>query len=259
MSVKKKLLNLGCGNNFRKEWINIDFTSRSEYVTAHNLLMGIPFNDNEFDVVYHSHLLEHFPKNKALGFINECYRVLKPGGIIRIAVPDLERIVKLYLENLKKALKGDKKAHLNYNWIMLELFDQIVRNRPGGEMLEYFKQENIANLDFVYERFGSEARSILRNIKNSQSNKSQKNNLINEENIDESFYTKIGRFRMGGEIHQWMYDRFSLREILKQSNFKKIEIKTAFTSNIKNWIDYELDIIDGEIRKPDSLFMEGKK
>ena len=65
-----------------------------------------PFQTKLLTSVYHSHLLEHLPREAALPFSQECYRVLKRGGIIRVAVPDLERIARLYLQTLDKALTG---------------------------------------------------------------------------------------------------------------------------------------------------------
>jgi predicted SAM-dependent methyltransferase len=51
-----KLLNLGCGKRFHKDWVNLDFVSNNPSVSAHNLLNGIPFENDAFDVVYHSHV-----------------------------------------------------------------------------------------------------------------------------------------------------------------------------------------------------------
>jgi hypothetical protein len=84
--------------------------------------------------------------------------VLKPGGIIRIAVPDLEVIIRLYLEKLENGNEAD------YDWMMLELYDQEVRNRSGGEMLNYFKQDEIPNLDFVLSRIGFEGLGMIKSI-----------------------------------------------------------------------------------------------
>lgn len=252
--MNKKMLNLGCGNHFHNDWTNIDFVSYDKNVIAHNLLKGIPSNDEEFDVIYHSHVLEHFPKNRAQYFINECHRALKSGGIIRIAVPDLETIAKLYLKNLENAYEGSSGAQDNYEWIMLEMYDQVVRTKSGGAMLDFLKQENINNWDFVEKRLGDEANSIRKLCQNQINTDIRKKSRTKEEELLES-----AKFRQGGEIHQWMYDRYSLKRLLSIAGFTNIEIKSAFDSNIPNWKAYNLDIKDGKVRKPDSLFMEAVK
>jgi predicted SAM-dependent methyltransferase len=291
-----KLLNLGCGTKYHKNWINIDFVSTGEGVIAHNLTKGIPFEDECFDVVYHSHVLEHFSKKDGAVFIKECYRVLKPKGIIRIAVPDLENIIKHYLEQLNKALAGDEKAKYNYDWMMLELYDQTVRNYSGGAMAEYLYQENLPNEDFIYNRVGNEARNIRENYLDfnykvnpeKKSDKEEKSGsakkkisfrsylankiksaLFSKElerirNKEKKYnqiteYQRIGAFRLGGEVHQWMYDRYSLATLLKDTGFSEPEVKTAFKSSIPQWESYELESKDGLVFKPDSLFMEAVK
>src|SRR6185437_7104009 len=72
-----RALNLGCGGRFQPDWENLDFAPASAAVRAHDLQKGIPFPDGTFDVVYHSHVLEHFPKQFAPSFLRECHRVLK--------------------------------------------------------------------------------------------------------------------------------------------------------------------------------------
>jgi predicted SAM-dependent methyltransferase len=152
-----KLLNLGCGQHYHPDWHNLDFVSTGPGVVAHNLLEGIPFEDAAFDIVYHSHVLEHFSKKDGQKFINECYRVLKPGGIIRIAVPDLEQLTKEYLGNLEKALQENSPLNAaNYDWSVIELLDQMVRDRSGGEMAAYWSQDQIINEDQVANRMGWE-------------------------------------------------------------------------------------------------------
>jgi hypothetical protein len=69
----------------------------------------------------------------------------------------------------------------------------------------------------------------------------------------------IGNFRLGGEIHQWMYDRYSLSELLSSLGAHQVKVRDAYTSFIENWHDYELDVIQSKVRKPDSLFIEGIK
>lgn len=276
------LLNLGCGSTFHKDWINIDFVSYSDDVQAHNLLEGIPFGAQSMDVVYHSHVLEHFSKLDGYQFIKDCYRVLKPQGIIRIAVPNLESIAKEYLKHLDMAASGQLEAKHNYNWIVLELLDQMIRNESGGDMKAYLYQETIPNEAYVFERFGMEAKKIRTVFLNKQQKppdfKRKPESLLKKikqysrkiwktiGNRSQNKLTKrerkaqqVGQFRLGGEIHQWMYDRYSLSELLKSVGFTDIKICSANESRIENWESYQLDVVKGEIRKPDSLFIEAKK
>lgn len=277
---KRRLLNLGCGARYHHEWVNMDFYSHSKDVIAHNLLKGIPFPDNEFDAVYHSHLLEHFPKNRAEPFTRECLRVLRPGGIIRIAVPDLEGLAKLYLEQLDKALHGDNVAEHKYDWILLELYDQTVRNHSGGEMAEYLKQQYVPNEEFILERCGNVARQIrtafLEGKSSSHAGVGQSRAIT--ETIASFLHAfswrgllariclgkeydslLVGRFRLSGEVHQWMYDRYSLARLLVKCGFARPQVKTAFESDIARWKVYGLDVKDGVVHAPKSLFMEAVK
>ena len=132
-----KKLNLGCGYHYTQGWTNLDFKSAGPDVIAWDLRKGIPFPDNNFDVVYHSHLLEHLAKNEAEKFMYDCFRVLSPGGILRVVVPDLECITRWYLHALELCLQGSKEWVPNYQWIMLEMYDQAVRNKSGGDMKKH--------------------------------------------------------------------------------------------------------------------------
>ena len=285
-----ELLNLGCGSRFNESWTNIDFISNSEKVIAYNLLNGIPFKKESFDVVYHSHVLEHFTKTDGEKLLGECYRVLKKNGIIRIAVPDLEKISREYLYWLELSVKGDKEAEQNYEWIKLEMYDQVVRTQGGGDMGKYLLQEKIPNENYVFERLGEEARNIRRvhlnpkkeittpEIKKEKTQSPSLKNRIKifikplKEIVKKRLFSyeygyiknymkeaELGRFRLSGEVHQWMYDRYSLAKTLEGLNFIDAEVKDAFTSNVANWNSYELESKNGVIYKPDSLFMEAKK
>jgi predicted SAM-dependent methyltransferase len=274
-----KGLNLGCGTRFHPEWTNLDATYVGPHVRIHDVSRGLPFEDETFDTVYHSHLLEHLPKTAAAPFIQECYRVLKRGGIIRVAIPDLERIATLYLEALKKAIMGQPHAKHDYTWAMLELYDQAVRDKPGGTMLEYLKQEPIPNQELVYERLGEEARQIVARLSRKDT-QNQSDPLRRRWRYRAHFLRDriraalvrgllgqcdhaalmVGRFRLSGEIHHWMYDRYSLSLLLEQSGFKTPGERTAFDSSIENWAQYHLDgDQNGTIYKPDSLYIEANK
>ena len=79
----------------------------SAEVMRHDLRAALPFKNDEFDGVYHSHVLEHLPRADGERFLRECWRVLLPGGTIRVVVPDLETLARLYLKHLEGAVEGD--------------------------------------------------------------------------------------------------------------------------------------------------------
>lgn len=263
-------LNLGCGYRFNPQWTNVDFVSTGEDVIAHDLTKGIPFEDNTFDLVYHSHVVEHFPKILAESFIKECCRVLKPQGILRVIVPDLEQIARLYLKALEKADASEQWA-ANYDWISLELLDQLVRNNRGGEMAVYLSQDKIPNKDFITERFGLEAQKFWqpqppsdRQSKNLSKQIRKIGGTLQQlmpQPLRKLYKTiQIGYYRQSGEVHQWMYDRYSLSVLLEKCGLEQIVLRTATESYLDHWSSFNLDTeSDGSIYKPDSLFMEAIK
>jgi predicted SAM-dependent methyltransferase len=279
-----KYLNLGCGTHFNPQWVNIDFVKTADGVIAHNLLNGIPFDDNMFDVVYHSHVLEHFSKNEAIQFIEECYRVLKPGGIIRIALPDLEQIIANYLRllNAGKTDIDNEAIRADYEWIMTEMYDQTVRNNNGGHMLKYLTKEILINEEFIFSRIGHEGRMIRKGFVDARNNHQEPVKISAIEKIWgkikrnaapknyrkiilKTFFKKeyqlmqLTQFRQSGEIHQWMYDIYSAGNLLRDAGFKNITQMDFDKSSIPDWRSFELDEIDKVVRKPDSLFVEAFK
>ncbi len=272
MTLESKLpyLNLGCGYHYHNDWTNLDFISTGNNVIAHNLLSGIPFKNEVFEVVYHSHVLEHFLKPDAERFISECFRVLKKDGILRIAIPDLEQIARNYIKYLEESLNHVLGASEKYNWTVLEMLDQTVRTVGGGGMAEYIKDESKYNDAFLLERNGKETSDLIKNLRNKNQNSSYtKPSYTLKERIKSKLTRmllgkdmealRLGKFRLSGEIHQWMYDRFSLKVLLEQKGFKEVKVVQADESEIPEWNNFQLDITDGKIRKPDSLFMEAVK
>lgn len=79
-------LNLGCGTNKLDGWQNFD--------AEIDIARPLPFADASADRIFAEHVVEHVDYRQALAFFAECRRVLKPGGVIRIAVPSLENIWK---------------------------------------------------------------------------------------------------------------------------------------------------------------------
>lgn len=273
---------MGCGSTYDHKWTNVDLYKSGKDVIQADLTKRLPFRNNYFDVVYCSHLLEHFTYEEGQRLINEIHRVLKKGGIARIVVPDLERIAKVYLQKLNDSVEGKKGAIDDYNWILLELFDQVGRNKSGGEMLLYILNPKMPNRKFILSRVGKEAENILQTSNANSIDKIKQIiqvvrnrgikwlvtyvhelilgvlvRIFGGKRIYRSY--KEGIFRSSGEIHKHMYDRYSLAQILKEAGFENIKKTGARESIISNFNDYQLDVIGSKTRKPDSLFMEAVK
>jgi cephalosporin hydroxylase/predicted SAM-dependent methyltransferase len=246
------LLNLGCGRTIHPDWLNIDMAPSNPAVIGHNLLEPLPLDDQTCSAVYCSHVLEHLPKKMAPAFVAECFRVLVPGGILRIVVPDLETIARLYLQNLDAACAGDLEAAKRHEWMIIELVDQLARHRSGGEMLDYFRRQPMPAGDFVVERMGKMAEN------SAAAARAAPKGVVREEPALTA--ESVGKFRMRGEVHQWMYDRLSLSQLLQEAGFEGFAQCTATGSQIPSWSSYHLDSDEsGRVRKPDSLFVEAWK
>ncbi len=279
---KKNYLNLGCGKRFHKAWTNLDMVSFDpRHVQEANILKGIPYPDNSFDLVYHSHLFEHLPTEQAEHFLRECHRVLRPGGVIRIVLPDFEELTRLYLQLLEENLQNPSPESIaNYQWVAIEMYDQAVRQVSGGEMLKYLAQDPLPNEDFVVQRIGSIATDFRKKLKNPEKlsfgQKLQKfwklSPRIKFRMLMDRWVLlflfgqarrnyKAGMLKLSGEVHNWFYDRFSLGLLLQKTGFHHIQQQSAFKSYIPEWNDYQLDglIENGEVFKRGSLFMEAKK
>ena len=89
-----KIFNLISSSQLR----NIEFNRKKNIVFA-DATKKFNFENNSVDVIYTSHMLEHLSKKSANHFIKECNRVLKKGGILRVVVPDIKKIVDDYLLN----------------------------------------------------------------------------------------------------------------------------------------------------------------
>ena len=274
------LLNLGCGHRLHPAWINVDYVATEAGVMAYDLMHGIPFSDESVDVVYHSHFLEHLSRAAAETFVHECFRVLRPQGLLRVVVPDLENVVRAYLAALEKVSDGSQAWSANYDWLLLEMLDQFVRETQGGEMQIWLVQAHLPNKEFVMQRCGTEVAALIERGRSGQQTPQSRTittewrkllrfsryphylrEILLRLALGKEYHAlQIGRFRKSGETHQWMYDRFSLERLLRRCGFEQIQQKTPTESDIPNWATFHLDVEpDGAAYKPNSLYMEAMK
>src|SRR5260370_30498646 len=88
-------LHLGCGKVKIEGWINLD----SDYLGASSDIVwdvrnGIPMENSSCLVIYSEHLLEHLAPEEGVFLLRECHRVLQPSGVVRIAMPSLDVLIK---------------------------------------------------------------------------------------------------------------------------------------------------------------------
>ena len=151
-------LNLGCGHNGPESWVNIDRSPmmflrrwprirnllvRSGVLTEDHLPLWpaniqrrdltrpLPFADCVANAVYSSHMLEHMFLDDARTFVRECHRVMAPGGILRLALPDGEQWARELIDSGNDA---GGEAGLMYN-VMLRAHPEA---KPRGKSLVTF-------------------------------------------------------------------------------------------------------------------------
>ena len=104
-------LNLGCGSCVVPAWTNVDYALGArlakvpafrkvnerlglfhmrwdERIHIHDLRTRFPWRDGSAEAAYSSHTLEHLSRDEGRHFIKECHRVLAPGGVLRVIVPE---------------------------------------------------------------------------------------------------------------------------------------------------------------------------
>jgi SAM-dependent methyltransferase len=273
------LLNLGCGTHRHPAWRNLDLLPGASDVEQHDLRRPLPFQDASFDAVYHSHVLEHLTPDDGERLLQECVRVLRPGGILRIVVPDLEAIARAYIAAVDRLRAGDQGASADREWLCHELFDQMVRSRPGGRMGNAMRNPDLPNASFVRSRMGVEVEAAhgaatyaqpiplwrrlaerspgawMRAIRYRAATLMVR--LLAGEEGSAAF--REGLFRASGEVHRWMYDEVSLGLLLRRSGLQSVTFCGADESGIPGFATFGLDVVAGSVRKPDSLYCEGVK
>jgi SAM-dependent methyltransferase len=273
-TARPRLLNFGCGSSLHPDWVNVDVQPGVPGVIAHDLRRPLPFPAASFDAAYGSHVLEHLEPDAAARLIGECRRVLRPGGVVRLVVPDLEAIARLYLENLEAATRGDAEAAFRYDWALLELYDQVARAAAGGRMAALLSQalpEGRAR--FIESRVGAEllrprgehrparrgawarARRVLRRLRERAAEAAALVAL----GRDGAAALREGLFRRSGEVHLWMYDRYSLGRALERAGFVEVRARAADESRIPDFARFGLETEERRPRKPDSLYVEAIK
>ena len=265
-----KLVNFGCGQLIRSDWVNLDIDPRDPSVLPADFRHPLPFDSGTVDAIYHSHVLEHLDRDDAKTFLKENARVLKPGGVLRVVVPDLEVVVTHYLDALKGIERGEPEAANLAEWARLDLLDQMVRRTWGGKMIEFLKSIDFDNNQRLSQRLTLEMKANLKLIRTPTATRKRLTlskirkglawvavHLLAGREAAQAF--REGLFLNSGELHRWMWDRDSLKRAIEEAGLVDIQIRGARDSAIAGFASYELDTVGDAVRRPGSLFVEGRK
>jgi len=119
-------LHLGCGKLKLKTFINIDISSDTSDLKLDFTNLSI-FNSSNIEEIYISHALEHFKRREIIPLILEWNRILKIDGVLRISVPDFEKVVQMYSKNrdiseLIGFLSGGQKDEYDFHYINFDIY-----------------------------------------------------------------------------------------------------------------------------------------
>lgn len=92
-------LHLGCGKRCIPNFIHVDIADFPHVNHRHDIKDLPMFPNDSVDLIYCSHALQYFDQFEAFDALREWRRVLKHGGVLRLAVPDFEKIVWVYLKD----------------------------------------------------------------------------------------------------------------------------------------------------------------
>jgi len=91
------LVNIGCGERGKPGWENVDLFHSPGVNCLYDCRKGLPFADGTVRGIFTEHFFEHLDYTEEVPvFLWECRRVLQPGGVIRIIVPDAEKYMRAY-------------------------------------------------------------------------------------------------------------------------------------------------------------------
>ena len=266
------------------EWNNIKFATlkypdKPPFLLHLDVRGPIPYADNTFNVVYCNHVIEHLTPDEGLYHVQELYRVTEPGGICRMVVPDLELSANEYIECLNNVASNRTEDNIRrYKWAVADLIDQMVRPNSGGEMWKLLASGDVdweqikrCNGDVFEEiRTGAYFKKLEEKAATDSAPHTVKrisNDLTTK--IKNKFYRYL-KTRFGvspkpyveqlNERTMWMYDRYSLPELIKKGGFGGVHLVSYKTSDIHDWQKYDFDRADlGDHPLEPSVYAEGVK
>lgn len=118
----KVLIHLGCGPISDPRWINVDLLYLPHIHHIQDITKLGNFPDDTADLIYACHVFEHVSHRSLQDVLAEWRRVLKPGGVLRLSVPDFDDMLKIYnseggsIKSVVKPLMGGQDYAYNFHY-----------------------------------------------------------------------------------------------------------------------------------------------
>jgi predicted SAM-dependent methyltransferase len=128
----EKKLHIGCGANVLPGWFNTDFNDINENVAFLDAGDKFPLAKESFDYVFSEHLFEHLDVSQQINMLKESWRILKPGGLMRIAMPSLEFLFDLY----STPTKPENRDYVNW-YVKNSPYLSLVNEKVADESYHY--------------------------------------------------------------------------------------------------------------------------
>jgi predicted SAM-dependent methyltransferase len=92
---ERRYLRIGSGRHTGRDWLSTDLIPVSPRVVYMDATEPFPLPSRSFEAVHCEHVIEHITYDAGLTMLRECHRILRPGGVLRIATPDLALVARL--------------------------------------------------------------------------------------------------------------------------------------------------------------------
>jgi len=137
-------LHLGCGSAIKQGWVNVDLHPAADLTL--DARESLPFADNSFRIIYSEHFYGCFGYPDVITrLLSECYRVLEPGGVHSLCVPDGRKLLRHYTTG---EYAGYDEAHraCHPEWCDTPMDHVLYSLRDGGHYQWYYDEENMGRL-----------------------------------------------------------------------------------------------------------------
>lgn len=159
-------VNLGCGPRPLPGWVNVDYRRGPQVDVVWDMRDALPFGDNTCSAVFSEHAIEHLERREGEFLLAQCYRILQPGGVLRLSTPDAG----LYLRSY--AGDGEFLRHPAFSEPIDTPLDRVnMMMREHGQHLWVYDAPSLFSLlrragfsSAVEQRFGESLHPEMKNI-----------------------------------------------------------------------------------------------